>query len=55
VAVEWLDGHRALFLTNAPSVLFLSGLNQTPVLIDFSGSFDGVLIAQEQNSAALVP
>ena len=44
VAVQWLDGQRALFLTNAPSVLFLSKLNNSPVLIDFSGSFDAVLI-----------
>jgi hypothetical protein len=44
--VQWLDGQRALFLTNAPSVLFLSSLNHAPVLIDFSGSFDGVLVEQ---------
>ncbi|HET9590965.1 MAG TPA: hypothetical protein VFO91_19405 [Anaerolineales bacterium] len=46
-SVHWLDGQRVLFLTNAPSVLFLSSLNSPPVLIDFSGSFDGVLIEQE--------
>ena len=45
-SVQWLDGQRALFLTNAPSVLFLSSLNNPPVLIDFSGSFDGVLVEQ---------
>jgi Tol biopolymer transport system component len=43
-AVEWLDSQRALFLTNTPSVLFLSRLNSAPILIDFSGSFDAVLI-----------
>jgi hypothetical protein len=47
LGVQWLDGQRALFLTNAPSILFLSSLNHPPVLIDFSGSFDGVLIEQE--------
>jgi hypothetical protein len=45
-SVQWLDGQRALFLTNAPSVLFLSSLNNPPLLIDFSGSFDGVLVEQ---------
>jgi len=45
-SVQWLDGQRALFLTNAPSVLFLSRLHNPPVLIDFSGSFDGVLVEQ---------
>jgi WD40 repeat protein len=47
VAVQWLDGERALFLTNAPSVLFLSRMHSQPTLIDFSGSFDAVLIAQK--------
>lgn len=47
VAIQWLDGRRALFLTNAPSVLFLGSLNESPVLIDFSGSFDGVLVEEE--------
>ena len=47
LGVQWLDGQRALFLTNAPSVLFLSSLNNPPVFIDFSGSFDGVLVDQE--------
>jgi Tol biopolymer transport system component len=46
LGVQWLDGQRALFLTNAPSILFLSSLNNPPVLIDFSGSFDGVLVEQ---------
>jgi hypothetical protein len=46
LSVQWLDGQRALFLTNAPSVLFLSRLHNPPVLIDFSGSFDGVLVEQ---------
>lgn len=45
--VQWLDGQRVLFLTNAPSVLFLSRLHSPPVLIDFSGSFDGVLVEQD--------
>jgi hypothetical protein len=44
VAIQWLDGMRVLFLSNEPSVLFLSSLNSPPVLIDFSGSFDAVLI-----------
>lgn len=47
LGLQWLDGQRVLFLTNAPSVLFLGSLNNPPVLIDFSGSFDGVLVAQE--------
>jgi Tol biopolymer transport system component len=47
LGVQWLDGQRALFLSNAPSVLFLSRLNSAPILIDFSGSFDGMLIEQE--------
>ena len=46
-AIQWLDGRRALFLTNAPSVLFLGSLHSPPVLIDFSGSFDGVLVEQK--------
>lgn len=47
VAVQWLDGMRVLFLTNAPSVLFVSNLNSRPTLIDSSDSFDGVLVEQE--------
>lgn len=46
LGIQWLDGQRALFLTSAPSVLFLSRLHNAPVLIDFSGSFDGVLVEQ---------
>ena len=51
LGLQWLDGQRALFLTNAPSVLFLSSLHSPPVLIDFSDSFDGVLVEQESNSS----
>ena len=50
LSVQWLDGQRALFLTNAPSVLFLSSLHNPPILIDFAGSFDGVLVELEPNS-----
>lgn len=46
VAIQWLDGERALFLTNAPYVLFLSRLHSPPTLIDFSGSFDAVLVSR---------
>jgi Tol biopolymer transport system component len=50
VAVQWLDGERVLFLTNAPSVLFLNSLHNPPVLVDFSGSFDGVLVEQTSDA-----
>ena len=47
VGLQWLDGERVLFLTNSPCVLFLGRPNSPPVLIDFSESFDGVLVGTE--------
>jgi hypothetical protein len=47
MSVQWLDGRRALLLTNASCVLLLSSLNGQPILNDLSISFDDVLIEQE--------